>query len=657
MSMIKRFSALVIALCTVLSCVVSASAQANSTEKEEVIYVCTDAEGKVESVNAVNIFAGGEVTDYGDYSAVKMLTTNDKISQSGDEISFSTKDEKVYYQGTMENAEIPWNISIEYFLDGEKISAKDLAGKSGILEIKFKVTENEKADSTFFENYALQAAFSLDTKLCKNIECDGATVANVGSKKQLSYTILAGKGIDTSIKCDVTDFEMDAVSINAVKLNMNIDVDDTEIKDEIGTLTDAVDKLDNGATDLSDGTEKLKDGGSSLENGTSTLSDGISSLDSGITKLESGIKTMQTGINTLNSKSSSLTSASADVKSALEKINSSLSGVSTSTEKLKELTSASSEIKSGIDKLTSGVKSLKDNVGYAQYKALMNENGVDIDTLKAANAQTIDTLTQQISALQTTLSQIENVSGYEEQCAQLNAQIKSLSDIITLLNGNNGAIAGTEKYLDTISENIDTLYSGVVNLQTSYAEFDKAVNTLADTLSGLMVQMTELSSAINQLTEKYTEFDTGVSSYTSGVNSIADGYKNLVSGVSDLASGSKKLISGSTDLSDGATDLYDGISSLCDGAKKLSDGTGEMKDKTTDMDTQVDEKIDSMISSISGGDSETVSFVSDKNTAVDSVQFVIKTEPIEISEPAVTEEEPAEELNFWQKLLRLFGLY
>lgn len=45
--------------------------------------------------------------------------------------------------------------------------------------------------------------------------------------------------------------------------------------------------------------------------------------------------------------------------------------------------------------------------------------------------------------------------------------------------------------------------------------------------------------------------------------------------------------------------------------------------------------------------------LSEQNIEVSSVQFVIKTEVVEITEP----EKSAEKLNFGQKLLRLFGLY
>ena len=69
-----------------------------------------DSNGNQKSTDVVNIFSGGDVTDYGNYTSVKMLTTNDAISQNGDEITFHSDADRVYYQGTMNNSEIPWNI-------------------------------------------------------------------------------------------------------------------------------------------------------------------------------------------------------------------------------------------------------------------------------------------------------------------------------------------------------------------------------------------------------------------------------------------------------------------------------------------------------------------------------------------------------------------
>ena len=69
-----RITATALAALLSVSLTVPAFAETASSEKEEVIYIMTDASGKVTDRKAVNIFAGGKITDYGDYSDVKMMT-------------------------------------------------------------------------------------------------------------------------------------------------------------------------------------------------------------------------------------------------------------------------------------------------------------------------------------------------------------------------------------------------------------------------------------------------------------------------------------------------------------------------------------------------------------------------------------------------------
>ena len=104
------------------------------------------------------------------------------------------------------------------------------------------------------------------------------------------------------------------------------------------------------------------------------------------------------------------------------------------------------------------------------------------------------------------------------------------------------------------------------------------------------------------------------------------------------------------------TDLLAGIVELYDGTVELTDGTGEMRDETDGMDDKINDKIDEMLESITGDNTEIVSFVSDKNINVESVQFVIQTEAVEVEEAVTVESDATETLSFWQKLLKLFGL-
>lgn len=632
------------------------AADGSSNQKEEVVYVMTDAKGSVSNVNVVNIFGKGSITDYGNYSSVKMLNSTDDISVNGDKITFNTDKDKIYYQGTMENVQLPWNIKFTYILDGKELTPEQLAGKSGKLEIRIKIDKNDKASGDFYDDYAFQASLTLDTNKCKNIVADGATLANVGADKQISYTVLPGKGLDAAITAEVTDFEMDAAAINGVMLNLDVDIDDAELMDKVTQIMDASKSINEGAVKLSDGSSELVDGGGSFSDGAVSLHDGVSTLNDGISTLGDGVIKMQDALNQLNSKSSELTSGSSQMLDALKTVQSELDKVSMSTDQIKQLTDSSAAIKEGINDAYAGAVSLQSEMTYDAYAATLKSNGLDIAQVQSGNTATINQLTSEIQTLTAQAAQLENVPGQESTVAQLKSMISSYTQIVTLLTGNNAAISGTSQYFGALSSGSTELVDGLAKLKSNYEAYDAAINSLASSLSDMVVKMGTLKSGINQIVSSYKSLDTGIKEYTDGVASIVAAYTELVTGTNSLMDGSKELLDGSADLKQGASDLYDGIVTLNDGSNELSEGTGEFYEQTDGMDGKIRDSIDEMISSISGGDAEVVSFVSDKNENVSAVQFVIKTAAIEKAEVVQDDTEQVQKLNFWQKLLKLFGV-
>ncbi len=653
----KWLAALLVAM-MVLGAASPALAASSPNQKEEVVYAVADGNGAAYGVYVVNSFSGGDITDYGSYSDVRMLTSETPISKSGDTITFSDQSEKVYYEGTMDaSTPIPWNISIRYFLDGKEYSPKEIAGKSGKLEIRFQITKNEACKEPFFEDYALQATFLLDTNKCTNITAEQATIANVGSDKQLAYTILPGNGIDTMITTDVKDFEMDAVTINGIRLNLDVDIDDQELMGEIGKLIDGTVKLNDGAISLKEGALALKSGGSGLTSGSASLKNGADSLNRGINDLQAGVAAMQDGLNQLNAQSGALLDGSSQIKEALSQIQGALQSVSVSQEQITVLMESSAAMKTGINNLSGGASDLQDALGYARYKDAMAANGLNIDTLKAGNAQAVSNLGAQISSLRAMIESLDETDPAQAaQAEQLRSQIDQLGTIATLLKGNNAAIDGTASYLNGISGAAGSLQAGLTDLQENYDSFDTAISELAKTLDGMLSKLAELSAGINQLAAEYGKLDRGLQEYSNGVAQLSAGYTQIMNGVSALSEGSKELQNGSGVLYAGTGTLYDGLTSLCKGASALSEGSGEMREQTDGMDTMAEEKIDEVLASIGGSDTTSASFASDKNTNVSSVQFAIRTDAISVQETSKTDPPPKEELTFWQKFLQLFGI-
>lgn len=597
MKHMQKFTAAALAVLLLGSTVVPAFAETAPSAKEEVIYAMADASGKVTDIEAVNIFAGGDIVDYGDYSAVKPLNTNDTITQNGDQITFSSTADKVYYQGTMKNAALPWNISIRYYLDGKEYAPQDVAGKSGALEIRFSVTKNESCGGSFYDDYALQASFTLDTERCRNIVSSGATVANVGSDKQLTYTILPGKGIDTVITADVTDFEMDAAAINGVRLNLDVDVDDTDLMDKVDELVSAIGNLDDGAWELHDGTEELYDA-------TKTLNSKVGDLHSGVGDLTAGAGDLYTGLTDITAQNQQADQLYLGyVKSQAGSIY--LAYVTTQADALYAQVAAQA------------VREQLIQSGYSEAQADAYLQTADGQTLVA---QTVSNMT-------------------EEQKAQiLNAAVAKLTDEQKeqILQG---AVASlTEEQKAEIRE-------AYIQQMMASDDVTSQINAAVATVSAAK-QVSELKGQL----DSYGVFYQGLVAYTDAVSSAAAGAKSLKLNMDTLYSNTGKLKLSVGELSDAVGELYDGTG-------ELTDGTTEFVDKTSDMDTQISDEIDSMTASLSGGDGDAESFVSEKNTNVNTVQFVIKTAAIEKAETTTDNTVESAPLTFWQKLLRLVGLY
>ena len=401
---------------------------------------------------------------------------------------------------------------------------------------------------------------TLDTDRAQNIVADGATMANVGSNKQLSYILLPGSDSDVTVTADVTDFAMNAISLNGVKLRLNLGLDGAD-------LTGMLDRLQSGSVQLDDGANALAD----------------------------GIAQVQAGLDTLNGKSGALTGGSAKVKAALTQMQTALNGVSASTDQLTTLLDASTQIQNGIAQLDAGAAQLDEQVSYDAYKAILKENGLDLDQLKDGNAKAMEQL---------------------EQLARVMPQLK---DVILLLKGSSANIDAMETYLNTVHDGVAQLHAGSSTLNSQYGQFDAGVRQLANALTGMLGNLSVLTDGVNQLASQYGQLDSGLNAYTNGV-----------------------------------AQLKAGVQQLTDGAAQLTAGTGELRSNVSGID--MGDQLDSLLAGLNGS-SEVESFTSAENTDVSAVQFALQTVAIEAPAPAAEPEAAPVALTFWQKLLKLFGLY
>lgn len=653
----------------------SAFAASENTPKEEVVYINLNADGSVKEINVVNIFdldKDGQIIDYGKYESLRNMTTTDKIGYSGETVTIDAKAGKLYYEGKLDSNVMPWNIAIRYYMDGKEYKASDIAGKSGDLKITINITGNENCIGDFFEGYALQATVTLDTDKCSNIKADGATVANVGSNKQLTYTILPNKGADIEITAKATDFEMSAIAINGIKLNLAIDIDDAEIQSKIDEIIGAVNDLDEGAGELKDGAEELYDGTTLLKdkvgelyNGVGALSGGAAELYSGLTQITSKNKELLGGayeaFKGLCFASETILNAEL-TKNGLQTVTLTPETYATVLTELLKTMDADAVYNMAYNKALAEVTAQVEAQADALYAGYIEQN---TDAIYLAYIQSqADTLYAQVAA-QAVLEQLI-ANGYTEQQAMAylqtpEGQAMVAQTVAAMNDGQKQQIISTAVANLTPDQKTQIKAGALASLtdkekeqiRNGYIEQTMKSKEVTDQITAAVAAANTAAASVTELKgqlDNYSLFYGGLKSYTSAVSDAA-------SGANTLKINMDALYTNVGTLKTSVGELNDGVKSLFDGTTELKNGTGEFVKETAGIETEVSGEIDSMITEATGSDVEITSFVSEKNTNVDSVQFVIQTEAIEIAEPVDVEPVVEEKLNFWQKLLRLFGLY
>lgn len=100
--------------------------------------------------------------------------------------------------------------------------------------------------------------------------------------------------------------------------------------------------------------------------------------------------------------------------------------------------------------------------------------------------------------------------------------------------------------------------------------------------------------------------------------------------------------------------LSEGTAEFENGIGKLHDGTDELYASTKDLPDQMKDEADRMMAEFDKSDFEPVSYVSPKNTTINTVQFVFKTEGIKIPEVEETEAPEEAKAGFWDRFANLF---
>lgn len=355
----------------------SVSLKDNDADKDESVYLISDANGNVNKTIVVDHLKNKDkkdtLEDASNLSDIENVKGKQKFTQSGDKLTWQAGGKDIYYQGTA-TAEPPVTQKVTYYLDGKEISPEDLAGKSGKVKIRFDYTNTTSYTETVNgEKQTVSVPFAAITGLVlgdgfENIEVtNGKAEVSDSSSVVLGYALPGLKdslGIkdgdldgDVNIPeymemtADVKNFSMPAAMtfvVNASDYVSTDGIDTSDLDDMINDLKDASTQLQDGSKTLAEGTDTLSDGLSTLQSKLGTFASGVGTLQSGLKAYTDGVSTLSGGLNTLGNSTGALVSGADKLNSGAGQL---ASGSATLKDGLKSYTDGASQLQAGINKL------------------------------------------------------------------------------------------------------------------------------------------------------------------------------------------------------------------------------------------------------------------------------------------------------------------
>lgn len=355
----------------------SVSLKDNDADKDESVYLISDANGNVNKTIVVDHLKNKDkkdtLEDASNLSDIENVKGKEKFTQSGDKLTWQAGGKDIYYQGTA-TAEPPVTQKVTYYLDGKEISPEDLAGKSGKVKIRFDYTNTTSYTETVNgEKQTVSVPFAAVTGLVlgdgfENIEVtNGKAEVSDSSSVVLGYALpglknslgIKDKDLDGDVNipeymemtADVENFSMPAAMtfvVNASDYVSTDGIDTSDLDDMINDLKDASTQLQDGSNTLAEGTDTLADGLSTLQNKLGTFASGVGTLQSGLKTYTDGVSTLSGGLNTLGNSTGALVSGADKLNSGAGQL---ASGSATLKDRLKSYTDGASELQAGINKL------------------------------------------------------------------------------------------------------------------------------------------------------------------------------------------------------------------------------------------------------------------------------------------------------------------
>lgn len=606
----------------------SVSLKDNDADKDESVYLISDANGNVNKTIVVDHLKNKDkkdtLEDASNLTDIENVKGKEKFTQSGDKLTWQAGGKDIYYQGTA-TEEPPVTQKVTYYLDGKEISPEDLAGKSGKVKIRFDYTNTTSYTETVNgEKQTVSVPFAAITGLVlgdgfENIEVtNGKAEVSNSSSVVLGYALPGLKdslGIkdgdldgDVNIPeymemtADVKNFSMPAAMtfvVNASDYVSTDGIDTSDLDDMINDLKDASTQLQDGSADLASGTDTLKDGLGTLQSGLKSYTDGANSLASGASQLDAGIGTLAngagtlaSGVTTLNDGANKIATSANSINAGVKQLNDGLNTPLTAEEKAEYQRQAKDEVDKQLadDKNKTSYSNTKAYAAKTYYDTMTSADSVNqtYATLKQ-NSELVNMINEAAKTqVDATLREKLKAAIPAEKIGYVKAKYNLSSDeeAIKAIYNSDASVQEVVKNtlgLEKTVADYDTLVSAVASQQSDAKIHEMALGIMtnvADASKDEVGESVATAAKTGAETGAQSAVITGIESTKANISSqINTKQKNgysLVTGADALSIGASDLAAGTQQLANKVPDLTVGIKTLKDGSAKLNAGAKEL---------------------------------------------------------------------------------
>jgi putative membrane protein len=598
----------------------SASAEALSSTVRKSVTMSGDADGTINQtamVTQVSAVGDGNMTvnvpigtdsvrNLDGFGSVPVqdqnATFNLNVNGSAEQRTYSTAEQNILA------------VKAKVTLDGKPIDAKDVVGKTGLLDVEYTVVNSGKSKQTVsYQNVRgetvteeqevdLPIGGSVEIVLPQGFNEITATGANIGGdgtgQTKLSYSLVLFAPLGNPVATFGYQTRIAAGTLPSAEFTFLpiVPLDNPSVVTAKKTLTGVAESgtsIYGAGVKLSENLLKLQDGAAQLLAGLTTAASGASDLAAGLNN------TAVPGARKLEDGAGELAAGLAPAAPGAEKLATGIDGAATGAGKLAFQLGPQGQIGGGINTLAAGAPALKASgdavpvqakkltdaaTAYSVYLGLLNKQ---IEYLTGTPPLPSYSVKAQLGAIKANAVNCNLACG-----GAIDVAVATLESVVDGPNSANPplGISSMEQVLNSgftyLGKAVPAMTDVNADLTATAAALTASAPGTKEQLNALAKGLLDLQFGVVTNPDPLTGAYAGASALAGGLDFAAENTATLATGLAKAADGSQQLADGTTKLADGLVTAADGSQQLADGLPAAVDGIAQAEQGAVDLREQ-----------------------------------------------------------------------